>query len=443
MQIARLPGRDILHAGACCHEKITVKARVMKGNGADPRVIATSPSTMAVAEGICRRAGKQWPEMDITAIITAMTRTPYSEPADTPLHQNHEALTDRLYASPGMLPSRYVYVLTNRCNLSCPFCFQYRHRTADPMTKTDWLDLTAQLPDYARVTLTGGEPLVFKGFLEILRTITDRHDCNIISNGVLLDDAWIDVLLSFPRLRVLSISIDDIGNRSRQLKPQLWRHLTSMMRLFINRRNASGSETLLDIKTVVLDDNADDLFEIYKFCVDDLACDTHAFQFLKGSPLQHADTMHDFDEIFEAPVPPVYQKLDIIREQLERVREHASHNHHRSFLHPPVGDLQCDSELPDLDYLNDVTFRAGNFSACKFPWSSVHINADGNLFPCMAVSMGNVKETPLQQIVAGAEFQRFRDVLRERGTVPGCHRCGWLRPRPQMLRRRTPDPASA
>ena len=48
---------------------------------------------------------------------------------------------------------------------------------------------------------------------------------------------------------------------------------------------------LLDAKTVVLDDNSDDLFEIYKYLVEKLEIDTHSFQILKGSPVQHADIM--------------------------------------------------------------------------------------------------------------------------------------------------------
>ena len=50
---------------------------------------------------------------------------------------------------------------------------------------------------------------------------------------------------------------------------------------------------------MVLDENAKDLLKIHKYCVEELQCDTHAFQFLKGSPIQHSDIMFDFDKIFE------------------------------------------------------------------------------------------------------------------------------------------------
>ena len=65
-----------------------------------------------------------------------------------------------------LMPRRYVFVLTNLCNLACTFCFQERKKQKGAMTKDDWIKLTEQLPKYARVTLTGGEPIVFKGFRE-------------------------------------------------------------------------------------------------------------------------------------------------------------------------------------------------------------------------------------------------------------------------------------
>ncbi|TAJ92420.1 MAG: radical SAM protein [Gammaproteobacteria bacterium] len=352
---------------------------------------------------------------------------------DVIIHARHEQMTERIFNSAElMLPARYVYILTNLCNLRCPFCFQYKHKSHAPMLKDDWLRLTGQLPDYARVTLTGGEPLVYKGFLEILDAITVKHDCNLITNGILLDEEWINQLLARPRLKVISISVDDVGNHNRLLKSEQWQHLTIMARILVEKRDALHSETLFDIKTVVLDENAGDLFDIYRFCVEELHCDSHAFQFLKGSTLQHADTMFDPDDIFLAPEPHIYERMDLILEQLEKVRRYAVVNGKRSYLHPPIGDLQSAEHLPDIRYINTRAFRPQDYLACRFPWSSVHINADGHLFPCLAVSMGNVRERSLADIIGGEAFVRFRKTISENGTVPACHRCGWLRPKPAL-----------
>lgn len=344
-------------------------------------------------------------------------------------HDRHEEMTERLYNTPGMLPHRYVLVLTNLCNLDCSFCYQVRDPRKDAMTTEQWLHLVQQFPEYARVTLTGGEPLVFKGFREVFTCVAGRFDCNIISNGLLLSEEKIDFLLSFPRFRVLSISIDNIGNTLRDVKPDRWKHVERMMHYFAKRRDELGSSCLLDSKTVVLDENAEQLLDIHRYCVETLPCDTHAFQLLKGSPTQHADYMFPFEAITKKSRAQTYTKWDVIKQQLEAVRRFNLESRKTAFLHPPAASLVTTTSLPDIDYLNVTDHVPENFLPCKFPWSSVHVNVDGQLFPCMAVSMGNVKDTPLRDIILGEKFEQFRQLLRGHGTVEGCNRCGWLRPR--------------
>ncbi len=343
-------------------------------------------------------------------------------------HLKHEAFTELIYRMPGMLPDRYTFVLTNLCNLTCYFCFQKKDLRTDRMTLDDWLHLARQLPGYARVTFTGGEPLMFSGFGQIFSFVAKRNDCNMISNGLLLNEEKINFLLSFPKFRVLSISIDDVGNKVREVNEKQWQRTEGMRRYFAKRRNELKSKCVLEAKTVVTDDNAEDLLKIHQYCVEELGCDHHSFQFLKGSPTQHADYMFAFDDILKKSHAPVYKKFTTIKAGLERVRAYNLQTGKVAFLHPVVGSLMSNDPLPNLEYLNEKEFIKGNYKPCKFPWSSVHINVDGNLFPCMAVSMGNVKTTPLPEIIHGKDFMRFKDLIRKEGTVEGCNRCGWLRP---------------
>ena len=77
-----------------------------------------------------------------------------------------------------------------------------------------------------------------------------------------------------------------------------WKHVEKMMLYFQKRKKElNNSECILDSKTVILDENASELLDIHKYCVEDLQCDTHAFQFLKGSPIQHSDLMFKLEKI--------------------------------------------------------------------------------------------------------------------------------------------------
>ena len=70
------------------------------------------------------------------------------------------------------------------------------------------------------------------------------------------------------------------------------------MRYFAKRKKELNSDCILDAKTVVLDKNAHELFDTHIYCMEDLQCDTHSYQFLKGSPILGCDYMYQFDDIF-------------------------------------------------------------------------------------------------------------------------------------------------
>ena len=68
----------------------------------------------------------------------------------------------KAYEVDNLMPNAIELVLTNLCNLACDFCYQIRKKQKNSLNSTDWINLTKQLPENSRVTLTGGEPLVFK-----------------------------------------------------------------------------------------------------------------------------------------------------------------------------------------------------------------------------------------------------------------------------------------
>jgi radical SAM protein with 4Fe4S-binding SPASM domain len=80
-------------------------------------------------------------------------------------------------------------------------------------------------------------------------------------------------------------------------------------------------------------------------------------------------------------------------------------------------------------YLNNKKHISKNFASCYAPWGGVYINVDGNLFPCMAVAMGNVKKEKLRDIVFSENFMKFKGIIKDNGTINGCNRCGYLKPK--------------
>jgi hypothetical protein len=145
--------------------------------------------------------------------------------------------------------------------------------------------------------------------------------------------------------------------------------------------------------------------------MENLKADHHTFQFLKGSTLQHADKPCDLNQIFEHYSAPTYNKFDVISEQLEKIRQYNIAHNMTAFFHPIIGDLNSRKRLEDISILNEEQFRRKLFSPCKFPWSSLHVNYDGEFFPCLSVPLGNIKEKSLKEILHGEAYQNFLSII--------------------------------
>jgi MoaA/NifB/PqqE/SkfB family radical SAM enzyme len=133
------------------------------------------------------------------------------------------------------------------------------------------------------------------------------------------------------------------------------------------------------------------------------------------------------EEIFKIISSPLYGKFDRISGELQKIKEYNITNRKISFLHPAVADIYSPRPFADIRCLNSEQFDRTHFKRCKFPWSSLHINYDGEVFPCLSVGLGNLKNKSLKGILRDKSYQNFLGVIKRHGLVPACNRCGWLR----------------
>ena len=91
---------------------------------------------------------------------------------------------------------------------------------------------------------------------------------------------------------------------------------------YFKKRNELGSNCKLDAKTVILDEYAHELLDIHKYCIEKLGFDTHVFTFMKGSPVQNADYPFEFKSIFKQSEAFVYKNFDVIKKQLNLIKEY-------------------------------------------------------------------------------------------------------------------------
>lgn len=91
-----------------------------------------------------------------------------------------------------------TFELTNSCNLQCLHCYLPKDKQEGDLSK--WQEIISNLADYGveKIILTGGEPLLFKQFIELYQYIHNKGlKVSLFTNGILINK-HIDLFRSFP-----------------------------------------------------------------------------------------------------------------------------------------------------------------------------------------------------------------------------------------------------
>ena len=108
------------------------------------------------------------------------------------------------------------WAVTGRCNLLCRHCFMCSPQGKYGQTeREDMLRVLSMLEaaNVACVSLTGGEPLLYPHLRELIERLSEKGIAvnEIVTNGVLLDEAFICFLREHDQKPIFQISLDGVG----------------------------------------------------------------------------------------------------------------------------------------------------------------------------------------------------------------------------------------
>jgi radical SAM protein with 4Fe4S-binding SPASM domain len=329
-----------------------------------------------------------------------------------------------------MPPLRITFETTYRCNLSCSFCFQEIAREQSPEFRKNFeldgdeiLRVVDDLPRYSLITFNGGEVFVRKDFPDILREVHKRgRRFNIVTNGTMLFDDKIRLLVDETKALSVGISIDGIGDTHDQIRqlPKAFERTVSNMRDLVAYRNERGRKfPVVDMKTVITGQNLSELEDIYDLGRD-IGVDYLTFSCLRTSELLFAlPCRASMDDGAYAELPPALDEdidLVLLRRQLEKILAKADVGKPAVRFYP---------DYPDVDGI--IKYYAGqgemsDYENCSAPWTSVRIAPNGDVYPCLSYRMGNIREASIVDIWKGDQMQHFRDLFAD-GNVSACLGC--------------------
>jgi radical SAM protein with 4Fe4S-binding SPASM domain len=329
-----------------------------------------------------------------------------------------------------MPPLRITFETTYRCNLSCSFCFQVIAREQSPefrknyeLDRDEILRVVEDLPRYSLITFNGGEVFVRKDFPDILREVSKRGKrFNIVTNGTMLFEDKIRLLVDETNALSVGISIDGIGethDEIRQLPKAFERTVSNMRDLAAYKKERNRKFPVIDMKTVITGQNVNELEEIYDLGRD-IGVDYLTFSCLRTSELIFAlPCRASMDDGAFGELPPVLDEeidLKLLRRQLEKILAKADAGKPAVRFYP---------DYPDLDGI--IKYYAGqgemsDYEDCSAPWTSIRLAPNGDVYPCLSYRMGNIRDESIADIWKGAQMQRFRDLFSD-GNVSACMGC--------------------
>ncbi len=330
-----------------------------------------------------------------------------------------------------LLPLRYFFELTHLCNLNCPYCYVGADRAKEELSTHDWYKIIDQIPRYSFITLVGGEPLIRNDFCEILDECSKRTfgKVNVVTNGVLIDDRIIDSFIDSNML-LLSVSLDGWGENHDKYrnKQGIFNTIIDNLDNLSYQCRERGSRLMIDIKTIVLKDNLEDILKLYQYCTNK-GFDYLSISFLRNNNLKQNARLYDsFEEVFyksEYPIEP-YFNMDEFEKVYREINKMKRFSRTKIRFSPKFDNEDSDVELNLIKkFFSEYKDKNVNeiYKPCLYPYSNTIINPMGDIYPCLSYKMGNIKEQSLKEIINSTKYCCFRKNLKYSNVFNSCQMC--------------------
>lgn len=321
------------------------------------------------------------------------------------------------------LPKTIYLETTNRCNLRCKGCIQYRGSWEEErdMTLKDVAMITDQVPKLERAVLHGiGEPLLNKALPEMIRYLKKRQVFVLFnSNGLLLNKQWEDELIhaGVDELRISIDSSSSEGYRTIRNSEAYDRLLDNLRHFAATLAQCRADRPKLSLWFLGTRENINELPGLVKIAADIGVQEVYLqrlvyFQDDTGYGVaRQENTLMKSEEITTGL---------IVKSQNLAARLGVSFK--ASGSSTPFASLQGQTSTSPL------------WQSCYRPETLTYITANGNVLPCCispfatidynSIVFGNVFDSPLAEIWHGDKYQNFRQQRQTDSPPVCCQGCG-------------------
>ena len=327
------------------------------------------------------------------------------------------------------IPFRYFLELTYHCNLNCPYCYIGSERNKQELSFEDWKKVIDQIPFYGIITLVGGEPLIRKDFIDIFAYAAKKvwNKTHVVTNGILLNDEIIKAFIEY-KLLLLSVSLDGYAENHDKNRGKDGIFDTIISNL--ENLKSQKPKQMIDIKTIVLENNLDDLVKLYKLC-EKMGFNFFSISFLRNNHWKQNSILKETfipEYNYNYPIKP-YFDLEHFKEIYKEIISLNGKTKLRfspkfEYSKNPIESIEKFFTIPENKPTNEI------YQKCTYPYNNMMINPEGDVYPCLNIKIGNIKEKSLKALFNEPKYCCFRKNLKANGgTFRACQLCCELKPK--------------
>lgn len=304
-----------------------------------------------------------------------------------------------------------------RCNAKCKFCGVWKYDRAGMLPVERWREIFTDLAaaGLAHVLFTGGEPMLYPDFLDIIQHVDGLGvGTAIITNGSMLDETRVARLATLTGLRQITVSLDSadpvVHDEVRKMRGLFQRATRGMallrlraphVRLVVNTVvSASTAHTVRDLLTLpVLPD--------------------HLRVFPVGLDMRWLRSLSGREDNDWGPWAEEAKGEKLSADSLADVRR-------------ALADLAERARAAGVTLELDRLRHDGPFTGdCVVPMGHFVIQPDGDVYPCCHVQdrpnrIGSLAETSVADLLGGEGYQDTLRRLRP-ARLPSCGACSRYR----------------
>lgn len=306
------------------------------------------------------------------------------------------------------LPRILMIVLTTRCNLECIMCSRGNPKKDSILLFDKVRQIISLFPYLEAIDWQGGEVFLVDYFKDLFIKAGGypNIDQSIITNGLLINEEWTDILVNF---RVnLTFSIDSVVKKTYEYirQPAVFEKLLGNLEMIraVNEKNNNSIQ--LHINTVVMRSNHRELHLFPAFC-QRYGIKHLRFDFLRPDVAGGEDIL----------INPDSRAIEYLKDVLPKIEEEC----HRLGI---WFEYTLKPFLSISDNLSGGPNRKEQPIRCKLPWKKIFIDAsgEGTVRPdCLCEhSIGNIYSNSIEEIWNSEPMQLYRKRLAQGDVFDWC-----------------------